>query len=77
MEKQLADMISASSGGPRKYAGKDMKAVHMGMGITEAEFNAMASNLTATLKKHNVPQKESDELLAIIAATKKDIVEKK
>jgi hemoglobin len=77
MEKQLADMISASAGGPRKYTGKDMKAVHMGMGITEAEFNAMASDLTATLKKHNVPQKESDELLAIIAATKKDIVEKK
>jgi hemoglobin len=76
-EQKMVDMISSVTGGPRKYTGKDMKAAHAGMGITEAEFNAIAADLAETLKKHKVPQKESDELLAIIAKTKKDIVEKK
>jgi hemoglobin len=74
LEKSLVEMISAATGGPLKYTGKDMKTVHAGMKITEEEFNAAAGHLVATLKKHQVPQAEMVELLEIVGATRKDIV---
>jgi hemoglobin len=38
---KLVDQICQASGGPCQYAGKDMKTAHAGMGITEADFNAL------------------------------------
>ena len=52
-----------------------MKSLHAGMGITEAQFGAIAGDLVAVLKSYKVPQKEIDELVGIIATTKGDIVE--
>jgi hemoglobin len=76
LELLLIELISQVTGGPLKYTGRDMKEVHAGMKITEAEFNALAGHLIATLKKYNVPQKEIDELIGIVATTQKDIVER-
>ncbi|HEY1191117.1 MAG TPA: group 1 truncated hemoglobin [Gemmata sp.] len=76
LEKSLVDMVSAATGGPRKYTGKSMKEAHKGMGITDAEFDALAGHLVATLKKFKVPQAEIDELVKIVASTRGDIVEK-
>jgi hemoglobin len=76
LEQLLVELISATTGGPLKYTGRDMKSSHAGMAISEAEFGALAGHLIATLKKFNVPQKEIDELVTIVASTKKDIVEK-
>ena len=77
LEKLLVEMISSATGGPLKYSGRSMKESHKGMEITEAEFNALAGHLVATLKNYKVPQAEIDELVAIVASTKADIVEKK
>jgi hemoglobin len=75
LEKKLVELVSATTGGPFKYTGRDMKSSHAGMGITDAEFGALAGDLIAVLQKYKVPKKETDELVAIIASTKKDIVE--
>jgi hemoglobin len=75
VEQLLVEMISSATGGPLKYTGRDMKNAHAGMKITEDEFNAAAVHLIAALKKFEVPQAEIDELIAIVASTKKDIVE--
>jgi len=40
-KKNLVDQICQASGGPCKYTGKDMKSAHKGMGITDADFNAL------------------------------------
>ena len=77
LEQSLVDMISAVSGGPLKYTGKSMKDAHKDMGITDAEFDALAGHLVASLKKFKVPQTEIDELVKIVASTRGDIVEKK
>lgn len=77
LEQLLVEQISSVSGGPLAYTGRDMKTVHKGMMITEAEFNAAGELLIATLKKHKVGQKEIDELMMILGSTKKDIVEMK
>ena len=54
-----------------------MKSSHAGMKITNAEFDALAGDLIASLKKFNVPQAEIDELVGIVATTRGDIVEVK
>lgn len=76
LEKLHVEFISAATGGPLKYSGLDMKTAHVGMTITAAEFDGVAAHIVATLKKHQVPQKEIDELVAIVSKSKKDIVEK-
>lgn len=77
LEQLLVELVSATTGGPLKYTGRDMKGSHAGMKITEDEFNALAGVLVDTLKKYKVPEAEQKELLDIIAGTAKDIIEVK
>jgi hemoglobin len=56
LEQQLVELVSVTTGGPLKYTGRDMKTAHVGMKITDAEFDALAGHLIATLKKYSVPQ---------------------
>lgn len=75
LERRLVELVSAASGGPLKYTGRDMKSSHAGMRITEEEFNAAAGHLVAALKKFGVPQAEIDELIGLVGSVKKDLVE--
>ncbi len=72
----LVNLIGQLTGGPQKYTGRDMKSVHRGMMITDAQFDALAADLAASLDKFNVPAKEKGELLTIVASTRGDIVER-
>jgi hemoglobin len=74
LQTNLADQICDATGGPCAYLGKDMKAVHTGMGITEAEWTATVEDLVKSLNKFKVGAKEQQELLAILGPLKKDIV---
>jgi hemoglobin len=71
---KLVDQICEASGGPCKYTGRDMKTLHAGMGITDADFNALVEDLVATLDKFKVPEKEKGELLGVLGPMRKDIV---
>lgn len=75
LKKLLVDFIGTATGGPQNYQGRDMKTAHQGMKIASAEFDAMAADLLASLKALNVPDKETNELMAIAASTKGAIVE--
>jgi hemoglobin len=77
LKKHLVQFVSMATGGPTKYEGRDMKAAHRGMQITDAEFDALAAELKATLDKFKVPAKEQKELLTIVGSTRGQIVEKK
>jgi hemoglobin len=72
----IIDLVCLKTGGPCTYTGRDMKTSHKGLAITENDWNIMAKLFVETLNKFKVAQKEQDELLAIVATTKKDIVEK-
>ena len=72
----LLDQLCASSGGPCLYVGRDMRTAHRGLGIREADWAATVGHLIASLDKLKVAQKEKDEVLAIAAGLKKDIVER-
>ena len=72
----LVDQICQASGGPCEYKGKDMKTAHAGMGVTDADFNALVEDLTGALDKLKVGDREKNELLGALGPMKKDIVEK-
>ena len=75
LKKHLTEFIEVAAGGPQKYEGRPNKEVHAGMKITEAEFGAIAKDLSNSLDKFKVPQKEHDELMAAVAGTHDDIVQ--
>ena len=75
-ERQLiVDFLVASCGGPLYYKGRDMKLSHKGMRISESDWTIFLKHADATLKAFNVPQAEYDEVVALVASTKADIVE--
>jgi len=74
LKSNLADQICDATGGPCSYVGRDMKATHKGMKITEAEWSATVENLNKALDKHRVPAKEKQELIGAIGPMKGDIV---
>jgi len=70
----LVNQICQASGGPCKYTGKDMKTAHKGMGITDADFNALVEDLVKALDKFKVGETEKNELLGALGGMKGDIV---
>lgn len=75
-EKQLLiDYLCANAGGPMYYRGRDMKLSHLGMGISESDWNVFLNHAAATLAKFNVPEAEQREVVAFVQSLKKDIVE--
>ena len=53
-----------------------MKTAHTGMGLSDANFNALVDDLVKSLNKFNVPEREKKELLTALAAMRGDIVGK-
>jgi hemoglobin len=76
IRQHILDQFCAATGGPCVYMGRDMKTSHAGLGITNAEWDAAAKHLVASLDKFKVPEKEKGEILAFVTSLKKDIVEK-
>ncbi|MFL6375224.1 MAG: group 1 truncated hemoglobin [Pyrinomonadaceae bacterium] len=76
LRQHLVDFLCSATGGPCVYTGRDMKTVHTGLGITEADWKEAVDDLVGTLNKYKVPDKEKGEVLAAVSGLKKDIVEK-
>jgi hemoglobin len=77
MDRQRAKQkafLTFAFGGPNSYAGKDMRAAHARMKLTELHFNAVMENLGATLAELGVPPALIGEAAAIALSVKGDIV---
>ena len=77
IRQHIVDQLCAAAGGPCVYTGRTMKDSHVGLGISEAEWDAAAKHLVASLDKFKVPEPEKKDLLAFVTTLKADIVEKK
>jgi hemoglobin len=75
LKAMLVEQVVAATGGPVNYTGRGMRETHDGMGVTAGEFDALVSDLVATLDQFNVPTKEQQELLGILGSLRADIVE--
>jgi hemoglobin len=75
LKAMLVDQVIAATGGPATYKGRSMPETHRGMGVTAGEFEALVEDLMATLDRFAVPAAEQQELIAILAPIRSDVVE--
>ena len=61
-------------GGPNNYSGKDMRAGHAHLGLTDEHFDAVVENLGATLKDMGVGDDDINEVAAIAETTRDDVL---
>ena len=73
-KQKLVDQVCQGTGGPCTYTGKDMKTAHQGMGLSNADFDALVEDLVKALDAAGVQQAEKDELLGILGPMRTDIV---
>ena len=69
------NLVCNVTGGPCKIISRPAATTHGGLGIKASEFDIVAQHLVDTLNKFNVPEREHNELMAIIATLRPDIVE--
>jgi len=67
-------LVCQVTGGPCKYAGREMRASHAHLNISEEEWQEMLADFRETLDKFSVPAGEQGELVVIVNSTKTDIV---
>lgn len=72
--ERLVEHLCAVTGGPCTYGGRAMKAAHAGLGLTEADFNALVENLVDAMTERGVPIAAQNELLAILAPMRGDVI---
>jgi hemoglobin len=77
LKKMLTEQICALSGGPCQYSGDSMKEVHAGLNIRQDEFYGMVEVLREIMLRHNIGLRERNELLALLAPMKRDVVTRK
>ena len=75
LKYHVTAMVCQATGGPCQYHGRDMKESHAHLNITEKEWDRMVTIFKEVLAKHEVPEKEAQEILAILGSTKADIVQ--
>jgi hemoglobin len=74
LKYHVTAMVCQATGGPCQYHGRGMKESHSHLNITEREWDRMVVLFKEVLAKHEVPAKETQELLEVVGSTKADIV---
>jgi hemoglobin len=69
------NLVCFATGGPCKVISRPAAVTHGGLGIKASEFDIVVQHLVDSLNKFKVPEKEHQELLAIIGTLRPDIVE--
>ncbi|HMV06946.1 MAG TPA: group 1 truncated hemoglobin [Accumulibacter sp.] len=70
----VIDFLCVVSKGPCSYRGRDMKASHTGLKITDDDWEISLKALSATFDRFKVPAAERAEVVQAIAGLKGDIV---
>ena len=74
LKTRLVDQICEATGGPCTYTGQSMRDAHVGMKITDAEFNALVEDLVKSLDTFKVGATEKNQLLSALGSMRPDIV---
>lgn len=75
LKMHVANQVCMATGGPCRYEGRNMKEAHANLGISGEEFDYVVEDLVRTLDKYRVGSREKEDLLALLAPMKSDIVE--
>lgn len=71
---KFSEYLCRAADGPCKYTGDNMKMVHEGMHIDEAQFNHVVELLIRAMKQQGIPFTVQNRLLARLAPDRKDII---
>lgn len=74
LNDRLVEQFCVELGGPCTYTGRDMAQSHAGLGITEADFNALVEDLVDAMDARGIPRAAQNRLLARLAPMHGDIV---
>ncbi len=74
LQKHLVQFLVLATGGPAHSEGKEIKATHADMHISNPEFDAVMGDLKASLDRLRIPNTEQKELLSIVESTRPLIV---
>lgn len=66
--------IAAAIGGPEIFEGRDMASAHAGLGIADADFDAVVGHLVGTLAGLGVPEETIGQIGSALALLRSDIV---
>jgi hemoglobin len=75
IKRLFAEQICQLTDGGCIYSGDTMRQVHANHHITSGEFYGVVEVLRAAMRDKGVPMRERNELLALLAPMKRDIVE--
>ena len=71
------DFLSAAFGGPTPWTGKSLRKAHENItGLSEVHFNAVAENLQKTLEELKIEKALIDQVMAIAASTKDEVLDR-
>ena len=70
----VTEMVCWAVGGPQQYSGRSMGDAHQHLMISSDERGAFLDDFQQTLDTFAVPQREQDELKAIVESTRESIV---
>jgi len=76
LKMQLAEQFCALLNGPCQYTGKDMSSAHAGMGLHDADFNALAEDFQIAMTELDIPFRYQNVLVAKLAPMEKQVVTK-
>jgi hemoglobin len=74
LKHSLVFLVSALAEGPYQWEGPTMKKAHEGMRITEAEFDAVRTEVHLVLSKKAIAADDVKLILAAVDSTRPDIV---
>jgi len=77
LRQKNKNLMCANTGGPCKKINRPLAEAHVGLGVTDKEFDIVAGHLGTTLKEFKVPQKEFDELMTKVGGLRDYVVEAK
>ncbi len=74
LKGRQVEFFAAALGGPDLYQGADMRKVHAGRGISQADFDQVAVHLTAALADAGVPAETITQIAEAITPLAGEIV---
>jgi hemoglobin len=74
LKQKVTDFICQLAGGPCAYRGRSMQESHGPLAITEADWKVFIDDTVRVLTELGVPTLDQEELLALMAPSKSDIV---
>ena len=70
----LTAWVVEKTGGPKMYPGLPMDKAHAHLNITDREFDVVMNEAATTFYKFNVPEREFDELMALLERYRPQVV---